>query len=214
MSERTDDAGPEQADVGPRRRRRWAWVLAVVVAVISTGIALAGTTSPADTDPLRSGAAGPAPDFTLPRVRDEGETLSLADRRGRPAVINFWASWCVPCRREMPVLEAAFRRHAEQVWFVGINHQDSREAAIAFLQETGSTYLSAYDPDGTTALEYGLFGLPTTVFVTVDGTINATRTGEITPEELDRAIADLLSDAAAPRPAVSATAMGTEKGFT
>lgn len=208
VSERAEVAGPEQADAGRRRRRRRVGDLAVVVAVISTGVTFAGTTSPADTDPLRSGPAGPAPDFTLPGVHDEGETLTLADRAGRPAVINFWASWCVPCRREMPVLEAASRRYGDEVWFVGVNHQDSRPAPIAFLEETGSTYPSAYDPDGATALEYGLFGLPTTVFVTVDGTINAMRTGEITPEELDRAIADLLSDAAASRPAGSATGDG------
>ena len=167
-------------------RRRWMFVVVVVVAgLFAIGVVFAGTTTRSETDPLRSGPAGPAPDFSLPALRNQTVTLTLADRGGRPAVVNFWASWCVPCRREMPTLQAAYERYGDDVWFVGVNHQDSRPAALALLEETGATYPSAYDPQGATALEYGLFGLPTTVFVTVDGTISAMRTGEITTDELD-----------------------------
>ena len=119
--------------------------------------------------------------------------VSLSQFRGRPVVLNFWASWCVPCRREMPAFEAAHRRLGSRVVFLGVNHQDALRAALKFLTETGVTYPSGYDPDGGVARKYGLFGLPTTIFVSPDGKVVARRTGETTADELQRKIAGLLA---------------------
>jgi len=128
----------------------------------------------------------------VPDLRDEKAIIELGDLRGRPVVLNFWASWCVPCRREMPAFQAAHRQLGERVAFVGMNHEDGRRPALAFLDETGADYPSGYDPEGKVAAAYGLRGLPTTVFISGDGRILATRRGEMTRPELDRAIEELF----------------------
>lgn len=176
------------------QRRKGVWVgLGVAVAVIVVALVAASdaawTPGPAE---LRAGKGGLAPRFALPDLDDPAATVDLDDRGGRPAVVNFWASWCLPCRREMPALQAASEEFGERVAFIGVNHQDNRSDALEFVAEAGVGYRSGMDPDGGTARDYGLFGMPSTVFVAPDGTIAGTRTGELTADELDRAIRELL----------------------
>jgi len=125
--------------------------------------------------------------FTLPRLDDPAETVSL-ESGDQPVVLNFWASWCVPCRREMPALQAVASRLDGRVRFLGVNHQDGRDAALELVAETGITYASGYDPQGTVARQFGVFGMPTTVFVDARGQIVERRTGELTRAELEAAI--------------------------
>lgn len=157
------------------------------------GLAVAGDTAwtpqPAE---LSAGEGKPAPKFELPDLDNPKATVGLDDRGGRPAVVNFWASWCLPCRREMPALQAAHDEFGDRVAFIGINHQDNRDDALGFVADVGVAYPSGIDPDGGTARDYGLFGMPSTVFVTSDGIIAGTRTGELTADELDSAIRELL----------------------
>ena len=155
------------------------------------GAALAGR-SVGDGKVVRTGSGQPATNFALPNLREGGEPVRLADYRGRPVVVNFWASWCVPCRREMPAFEVVAKRMRGKVAFIGVNHQDGRTGALALLDETGVTYPAGYDPEGTVAKAYGLIGMPSTIFVSANGEIVGRRTGGLTSAELERAIDDLL----------------------
>jgi cytochrome c biogenesis protein CcmG/thiol:disulfide interchange protein DsbE len=165
-------------------------VLAGTVAATLIGFAVAR--APVDDgDPLVSYDERTAPAFDLPRLARPEQRVSLAGSH-RPAVLNIWASWCVPCRREMPVLQAAHETYGDEVHFIGVNHQDQRTPALEFLRETGVSYRSGFDPDGSTARAYGAYGLPTTYFITDAGRIIATKTGELTEAELAAEIERLL----------------------
>lgn len=133
----------------------------------------------ADEEELRK-----APGFSLPSLRDEATTISLADYRGQPVVLNFWASWCVPCKKELPAFQKVSEATRGQVAFLGVDHQDGRQGALRMLEETGVEYPSAFDPGGSLAERYRLFGMPSTVFISADGRILESRTGELTEEEL------------------------------
>lgn len=138
-----------------------------------------------------SGAGGPAPTFELPNlVRGEGP-ISLASYRGRPVVLNFWASWCDPCRREMPAFEAAHRRLGDRVAFLGIDRQDARDDGLKMRAQTRVTYPSAYDVDGSLDQAYRLRGMPSTIFLAADGRILAHVSGEVTAGRLDGLLSEL-----------------------
>ena len=175
----------------PRRWRVWSGV-GVASAVLGV-LALVLATVGSDTAPSSSTAGGdPAPAFRLTDVRDESRSVSLDDFRGRPVVLNFWASWCVPCRKEMPALQEVSEDVQDRIAFVGVNHQDSRRDAVAFLDETGVRFPAAYDPEGGTATAYGLYGMPTTVFISPDGRILERHRGEISEAELRRVLERLF----------------------
>lgn len=135
---------------------------------------------------------GPAPAFALDNLVEGGPRVALDDLRGQPVILNFWASWCVPCRREMPVLASAHRRVGDDVAFVGVNHQDSRSAALELVAETGVGYPSGFDPDGRVARSYGIFGLPTTVFISRQGQVMEQHTGELSEDQLRGALASFF----------------------
>lgn len=141
---------------------------------------------------------GPAPAFALDNLIEGEPRVALEDLRGRPVVLNFWASWCVPCRREMPVLASAHRRVGDTVAFVGVNHQDNRSAALDLAAATGVAYDSGFDPHGRVARSYSLFGLPTTVFISSEGDVLERHTGELSREQLGAALARVFGVDAAP----------------
>jgi cytochrome c biogenesis protein CcmG/thiol:disulfide interchange protein DsbE len=129
----------------------------------------------------------PAPAFSLTALT--GQTLDLGSLRGRPVVLNFWASWCLPCRDEAPLLTAAaadYQARALQV--LGIVYQDSAENARAFMARYGQTYPGLLDPDGRTALDYGVFGIPETFFIDRGGLIVSKQTGPLDAASLQRQI--------------------------
>ncbi len=165
--------------------KRWAGATVViaataVVAVVLGAVLLRGDDSaPAEMDQRA------APAISLPDVNNPLATVRLQSARGRPVVINFWASWCVPCRKEMPHFEAAHQRFGDRVAFLGVNHQDGRTPARDLLRQTGVTYPSGSDPEGKVASDYRLRGMPSTVFVSSGGQIVASRTGEMSRSQLD-----------------------------
>jgi len=125
----------------------------------------------------------PAPTFTL-RALGGGEPVSLAALRGRPVVINFWATWCVPCYEEHAVLVAAAREAGDSVQFLGVIYEDDADRVADFLSRQGSAYPSLMDDDGKTAMAYGIYGVPETFFVDAQGRIAAKYTGPLHREAL------------------------------
>lgn len=143
---------------------------------------------------IARGQTPAAPEFALPRLDADG-TLSLSSLRGRVVVINFWSSWCVPCRDEAPALEASWQRYRERgVVFVGVNVQDLVPQAMKFLAETGATYPNVRDKDNSVYRAYGLTGVPETFFVDRGGRIVKKFPGVVTdPREWAKAIEEVLS---------------------
>jgi cytochrome c biogenesis protein CcmG/thiol:disulfide interchange protein DsbE len=123
-----------------------------------------------------------------------GDRFDLRDHRGKVVLVNVWASWCVPCRQEYPVLEEADRELGTRgLRVVGINTQDSEAEAQAFLDELGGeNFLSVVDPDGRIAVEWGTFGVPETFVVDRDGRLRAKVVGAVTREWIVSNVVPLL----------------------
>ncbi|MBA3384359.1 MAG: TlpA family protein disulfide reductase [Actinobacteria bacterium] len=145
-----------------------------------------------DDAPVAS-VGNPVPRFDLPTLSGDGRVV-VADHVGEPMVINFWATWCVPCRTEAPLLERAAKRYRDRVVFIGVDVRDFNGDAKKFVADYGITYLIAYDGPGKLWEPWGITGLPETFFVDRGGTIVAHKIGEISDEaELDEAIRKTLS---------------------
>ena len=129
-----------------------------------------------------------APAFSRPRI-DKAGTLTLASLRGKVVVMNFWASWCIPCKGESPILQAGSKRWASKgVVFVGVNEQDLRGPARAFMKRYGITYPVITD-NGPLIGHYGVTGFPETFFVDRRGRVVPPHvTGVVTRASLDQAI--------------------------
>jgi cytochrome c biogenesis protein CcmG, thiol:disulfide interchange protein DsbE len=141
---------------------------------------------------VKRGEAPAAPAFTLPELG--GDTpISLESFRGRAVVINFWASWCAPCRDEAPLLEAAWNEHRDRgVVVLGVDARDLVSDGLAFVREFGITYPNVYDGPGKIADVYGLTGFPETYFVDRDGRVVHIVSGPLT----ESSIADGIERAA------------------
>jgi cytochrome c biogenesis protein CcmG/thiol:disulfide interchange protein DsbE len=120
---------------------------------------------------LARGETPPAPAFTLERLDTDG-TLSLASLKGKAVVLNFWASWCIPCKDEAPLLEEAWREHRDRGLVVlGVDAQDFKGDARKFMARYGLTYPVVYDGKGSTLGRYGITGFPETFFVDRQGNL-------------------------------------------
>ncbi len=118
---------------------------------------------------LGRGETPTAPSFRLDRLDQPGK-LSLAAYRGRPVVLNFWASWCVPCKEEAPLLEAVWKRYRDRgLVVVGVDINDLKGDARRFARQNRMSYPLVYDGPGDTTTTYGLTGVPETFFVARDG---------------------------------------------
>jgi cytochrome c biogenesis protein CcmG, thiol:disulfide interchange protein DsbE len=137
----------------------------------------------------------PAPAFTL-RALDSGKPVSLEQFRGRPVVINFWASWCGPCKIEHPVLEWGAAQFGSQAQFLGIVFEDTEENAQGFLQDMGASFPQLIDPRSRISVDYGVSGVPETYFITADGIIMTKHVGPIDPQTLHQRIQELTQASA------------------
>jgi cytochrome c biogenesis protein CcmG, thiol:disulfide interchange protein DsbE len=181
-------------------------VLVVVAVVIPAAAALLDRGEPTTRlQPVTSSppaaqtypAGTPAPALRLPRL--DGGQVDLAALRGRPVVVNFWASWCDPCVREFPLLRQAAAGHrSDRLTVVGVLSGDSPAAARPFLRRNRATWPIALDPNATTATAWGAVGLPHTYFIRPDGTLASHQLGELTQASLDRQLAQILDSEKAP----------------
>ena len=144
-------------------------------------------------DRLPSALLGrPVPEFSLPPVGGQGEGLSSADLRGRVSLVNVWASWCVPCRTEMPLL--AELADAGTVAIYGINYKDSPEAALSFLEELGNPYTQiGADTNGRIAVDWGVYGVPETFIIDADGRIAYKHIGPFDQRSLEEEILPIVA---------------------
>ncbi|MGI8537350.1 MAG: TlpA family protein disulfide reductase [Mycobacteriales bacterium] len=184
----TDDPAPR-----PRRRLRRTIVLVLVVTV--AGVVLAG----------RLGGQAPTRSVLLDRTAPslagptlDGSSFDLSRWRGQVVVVNVWASWCVPCQREQPLLVGAYEQLAPLgLQLVGINVRDRAQDARTFLQEYGDApWPSVVDPDGRHAIDWGTFALPETYLVDRDGTVVSKAVGELDADWIQRTVVPLLTGAA------------------
>ena len=182
-----DTSQPSQ-DTGTRGGLSKTWVAAGAVAVLVLGLLGYGLLSrPATT--LQVGS--PVPGFQITAL--DGSSMSLAAEQGNVVVINFFASWCNPCREEAADIEATWRQYQDRgVQFMGIAYKDADSKAQAFLDEFGATYLSAVDPGNRTARAYGVTGVPETFVVDQQGQLVQHFIGPVTQAELDQVLAPLL----------------------
>lgn len=195
VSDTADD--PREASERTWSARRIVAVTAAIVvvgaflALLVVGLTAGGVDRSID-DAIARGELAAAPGFSLPILANgaavgkrDGEELSLAELRGRPVVLNFWASWCDPCRREASVLEDAWRRARRQGAVVlGIDIQDISGNARDFITEYGQTYPHVRDGTDETFRAYGLTGLPETYFLDRAGRVRVHWIGEIDARQI------------------------------
>lgn len=176
-------------------RLRFYWPVtiaaAALVGLLAYGLVAKGSDTSID-QALADGRPIAAPVATLPRLQGHG-TGSLADYRGRPVLLNAWASWCPPCKSEMPLLERAHRRlRAAGGTVLGIDVQDDRASALAFLERKGITFPSLRDRDRTYVRRLGVTGYPETFLIDRSGRVVALSRGPVTQEWLDRNLPRVL----------------------
>ena len=144
--------------------------------------------------PTESISENLAPDFTV--TDSDGNAVKLSDFRGKGVVLNFWASWCGPCKSEMPHFQTAYEQYGEDVHFLMVNMStafgDSPEDAQAILTENGYTFPVYYDTNAECAYGYGVSGIPMTFFIDQEGRIVSGKTGMISAADLDRRILTII----------------------
>jgi cytochrome c biogenesis protein CcmG, thiol:disulfide interchange protein DsbE len=176
---------PRQLRAMSRRAKIVAGV-ACVAAVVAVGLALAAAHGPAaQTAPPRV-----AKSFSLPALGEPGNTVSLASYEGQPVIVNFFASWCGPCRRETPLLARYYEAHARHVNMIGIDANDQQAAALSFVARAGVRYPVGWDPfPAVTTTSYGVYALPQTFFLNAQHKIVAHVLGAVTARVLARDVA-------------------------
>jgi cytochrome c biogenesis protein CcmG, thiol:disulfide interchange protein DsbE len=159
-------------------------VALALVALLGFGLVARGGDNLAPGDPV--------PDAELPRLDGEG-TGSIADLRGKWVLVNFWASWCDPCRDEAPALQDFYERHGGDRFVVlGIDSQDLSGDALGFVDEFGLTYPMLRDAEGERFDEFGITGLPESFLVDPNGGVSLIRRGPVDGEYLERYVAPKL----------------------
>ncbi len=174
-----------------------AGVTALVALIVVIGLVMRGGNERSGLGIISIGRATdvrprPAPDFVLTSF--DGQRIQLSDYRGRIVVLNFWATWCPPCRVEAPVLQrAAERLESAGVTLLGIDVWDDEAAAIEFLNEMGVTYPNAEDATRLIPVEFGVTGLPETFVIDRQGVLVRRWVGPLTDEDLDELLAPVLA---------------------
>lgn len=174
--------------------RSWLVISAVLPVILLTGwVAVMAA---------RGGAAGggahigqAAPDFALADL--DGNPVRLSDLRGRPVILNFWASWCGPCVEEFPMLRDALSRHAAQsVAVVGVVVRDNSEAARRFMERMGAGWPAVMDPGEQVADRFGIYGPPETFFIDANGIVRGRQIGQLNASDLERQLQLALANPA------------------
>ncbi|MGD8813576.1 MAG: TlpA disulfide reductase family protein [Anaerolineales bacterium] len=178
-------------------RKRWSLLMVGVFVLCATWIGLSSLTSvderSADRAVPRQGFA--APDFTLEALH--GGEITLSDLRGKAVILNLWASWCLPCRAEMPAIQRVYEKHRDrglEILAIHATYQDTRASAQAFIDEHDLTFPILLDTTGEVASLYHLRALPTTFFIDRQGIIQQVIVGGPMSEATLHVAVDILLD--------------------
>ena len=180
---------------------RWFWLLLIGLVLILGGAWIALSQTLIANSVAAGGAVNlepapvaghPAPNFEL--KGPEGETVRLSDYKGKAVILNFWATWCAPCRAEFPDFQKASVDNADKLVIIGVNNTSTDQAELVpdFLAEFGVTFPIALDETGETAKTYRILGLPTTIFIDSNGIINEVFTGPLNKAYIEAKLAELL----------------------
>jgi peroxiredoxin len=176
----------------------WFWITLMVMVILLGGswivfsknyvgnsIADGGSLEPAPV------AGHPAPNIALADI--EGQVIRLSDYKGKPVIVNFWATWCAPCRAEFPEFQQAAVDNADTLTIIGINSTSVDQAHLipGFLDEYGITFPIVLDESGETVKKYQILGLPTTVFIDSKGIVNEVFTGPLNKAYIESKISEL-----------------------
>lgn len=185
-----------------------SWKVWVAVLVLAGFLGLLGFGLTRDVQKLPSALVDqPAPEFRGETL--SGDTLSSGDLRGRVVILNFWASWCVPCRREHAVLQRAERTWEEdRARVVGVVYQDDRAAARRFMDRLGGDWPSVLDPRSRIAIDFGVYGVPETFFLSPDGTVASKHIGAVTWDVVSATVDSLLAAGDPGQPTAASGAAG------
>ena len=177
------------------------WVLAFAIVIVGAWVLYNKlgaelqpgglATQPAETEATDGTEADyAAPDFTMYDL--EGNPVKLSDFEGKPAILNFWASWCGPCKSEMPDIEAAYQKYGEEIHFVILNLTDGSsetvESAHGYIESQGYTFPVYYDSGMEGAMTYGVSGVPITFFIDAEGNLMAYYQGAMSADILQQGI--------------------------
>ena len=177
----------DPAEQETKWRVGWGTIAVMIVLVLFIGMLGVSLIRAERTQPT----SGPAPLFTLKTFN--GEVFKLAEQRGKVVVINFWASWCVPCRDEAPILQDVWERYRDRgVVLVGVAYLDVERDALAFIEEFGITYPNGLDMRKAISAKYRIQGVPETFIVDQTGNIVEMHIGPATEGQLDAILDDLL----------------------
>ncbi len=171
-------------------RMVWSLLLGLAVVLGAAGIWAGrvpqGSAGPPSGLPPAPAVGHPAPEVSLTTVA--GETFTLSALRGKPVVLNFWATWCPPCRAELPELQAAHERYAGEVIIAGVNQAEPPASVIAFAGQVGLSFPLPLDVRGDVSRQYAVRSLPTTFFIDRDGIIRRIQIGPVTEATLAQAL--------------------------
>jgi cytochrome c biogenesis protein CcmG/thiol:disulfide interchange protein DsbE len=130
----------------------------------------------------------------------DGKTVTSADLRGKPTVVNFWSTWCVPCKTEHDILQMGSKRYGDRVQFIGVIYQDTAEAARQYLTTRKNYYPQLVDTNAGLAIQFGVSGVPESFFVDPQGIVRHKEVGPVSPMLLADQIAQLSASASGAMP--------------
>jgi cytochrome c biogenesis protein CcmG, thiol:disulfide interchange protein DsbE len=180
LPSRTDPRGARLLTLGV------ALVVLALLGLFVWGMGRRGATIGSVSTPLRQ-----APAFQLPLF--DGRTFDLNEALGKPVVVNFWASWCIPCEDEAPVLQSAATQYQNRIQFVGVDVQDTDADAQRFLRRFGVSYPNGRDASGAISIDYGMSGVPETYFIRADGQIQRKWAGPLSSVQLESFLTEVLT---------------------